>query len=232
MRADFLLKRCVYHSAIIARCCDRREHRQRSTEAQGLPAYMAADRRVARRPARPRSATKNVLALNTGMFELYGDAPPRSFRGTSSASIRSSSACSRARAGGSSSIGPAWRRSRRRRCPIVYQLLKSVGHSTMAVSQVVGPYLDNPDRPVLAWPDAGLSQPDAVRARRPRRDADAAGVARQQSHHAAEQHRVHGRVSGEGRDRFSDAGSVRQEAGALSREERRRGRRRPRSPTG
>ena len=28
--------------------------------------------------------------------------------------------------------------------PIVYQLMKSVGHSTMALSQVVGPYLDNP----------------------------------------------------------------------------------------
>ena len=28
--------------------------------------------------------------------------------------------------------------------PIVYQLLKSVGHSTMALTQVVGPYLDNP----------------------------------------------------------------------------------------
>ena len=28
--------------------------------------------------------------------------------------------------------------------PIVYQLLKSVGHSTMALAQVVGPYLDNP----------------------------------------------------------------------------------------
>src|SRR5712672_2105638 len=28
--------------------------------------------------------------------------------------------------------------------PIVYQLMKSVGHSTMALTQVVGPYLDNP----------------------------------------------------------------------------------------
>ena len=28
--------------------------------------------------------------------------------------------------------------------PIVYQLLKSIGHSTMALTQVVGPYLDNP----------------------------------------------------------------------------------------
>ena len=29
--------------------------------------------------------------------------------------------------------------------PIVYQLLKSVGHSTMALAEVVGPYVDNPD---------------------------------------------------------------------------------------
>ena len=29
--------------------------------------------------------------------------------------------------------------------PIVYQLLKSVGHSTMALAQVVGPYIDNAD---------------------------------------------------------------------------------------
>ena len=28
--------------------------------------------------------------------------------------------------------------------PIVYQLMKSVGHSTMALAQVVGPYLNNP----------------------------------------------------------------------------------------
>jgi hypothetical protein len=29
--------------------------------------------------------------------------------------------------------------------PIVYQLLKSVGHSTMALTEIVTPYLDNPD---------------------------------------------------------------------------------------
>jgi hypothetical protein len=29
--------------------------------------------------------------------------------------------------------------------PIVYQLLKSVGHSTMVLAEVVGPYIDNPD---------------------------------------------------------------------------------------
>jgi len=40
--------------------------------------------------------------------------------------------------------------------PIVYQLLKSVGHSTMALSEVVMPYLDNPGNqawrgPLLAY---------------------------------------------------------------------------------
>ena len=29
--------------------------------------------------------------------------------------------------------------------PIVYQLLKSVGHSTRALTEIVTPYLDNPD---------------------------------------------------------------------------------------
>ncbi|MDW4736216.1 hypothetical protein NQ293_25435, partial [Escherichia coli] len=29
--------------------------------------------------------------------------------------------------------------------PVVYQLLKSVGHSTMALAEVVGPYVNNPD---------------------------------------------------------------------------------------
>ena len=33
--------------------------------------------------------------------------------------------------------------------PIVYQLLKSVGHSTMALAEVVLPYLDNPGN--LSW---------------------------------------------------------------------------------
>ena len=45
--------------------------------------------------------------------------------------------------------------------PIVYQLMKSVGHSVMALSEVVTPYLDNTGEPVLARAAIGLSQPDA-----------------------------------------------------------------------
>ena len=39
--------------------------------------------------------------------------------------------------------------------PIVYQLMKSVGHSTMALAEVVGPYLDNPDD--QSWRDPMLA---------------------------------------------------------------------------
>jgi hypothetical protein len=40
-------------------------------------------------------------------------------------------------------------RRRSTRMPIVYQLLKSVGHSTMALAEVVVPYLDSPGD--LSW---------------------------------------------------------------------------------
>ena len=83
-------------------------------QADSLPAYMQPIAGLAV-SSEAETATKNVLALNTGMFELYGDAA-KVFRKNILSRIRSSSACSRARAGGSSSIAPAWRRSRRRRC--------------------------------------------------------------------------------------------------------------------
>jgi hypothetical protein len=60
-------------------------------------------------------ATKNLLQLNTTMFELYGNAA-QVFRKNTSPSTRSSSDCSRAPAGDSSSIARACRRSMRRRC--------------------------------------------------------------------------------------------------------------------
>ena len=77
--------------------------------------------------------------------------------------------------------------------PIVYQLLKSVGHSTMALSEVVVPYLDSPND--LTWRSAlaayrsrmqsALDGLDAA----PMRD-DWKPVSRDDPR---EQHRVHGR---------------------------------------
>ena len=116
--------------------------------------------------------------------------------------------------------------------PIVYQLLKSVGHSTMAVSQVVAPYIDNPANqswraPMLAYRSRMQSALDGLDA-----TPMTAGVARHQSRHAAKQHRVHGRLRGERRDRVRQAGGVRQEAGARTSRASSPGRRRRRSVTG
>ena len=109
--------------------------------AQNLPAYMAP---IAGKTAATPSemATKDVLALNTGMFELYGNA----------ANIFQQNILSKhpvilglfSGAGGRLILyRPGQAPVDAPQVPIVYQLLKSVGHSTMALAQVVGPYLDN-----------------------------------------------------------------------------------------
>jgi hypothetical protein len=111
--------------------------------AQTLPAYMAP---IAGKTAATSSdiATKDMLALNTGMFELYGDA----------AKIFQKNILSKhpvilglfSGAGGRMILyRPGMAPIDAPQVPIVYQLLKSVGHSTMALAQVVGPYIDNPD---------------------------------------------------------------------------------------
>src|SRR5258708_11928635 len=89
-------------------------------------------------------ATKDMLALNTGMFDLYGDA----------AKIFQQNVLSKhpvilalfSGAGGRMILyRPGMAPTEAPQVPIVYQLLKSVGHSTMALAEVVGPYVDNAD---------------------------------------------------------------------------------------
>ncbi len=111
--------------------------------AQNLPAYMAPIAgKTAATPAE--MATKDMLALNTGMFELYGDA----------AKIFQQNILSKhpvilalfSGAGGRLILyRPGKPPLEAPQVPMQYQLMKSVGHSTMALAQVVGPYLDNPD---------------------------------------------------------------------------------------
>jgi hypothetical protein len=120
----------------------------------GLPGYMAP---IAGRTAASAAdvATKDVLALNTAMFELYGDAAKVFQRNILSKHPIILGLFSGA--GGRFILyRPNMAPLEAPSVPIAYQLLKSVGHSTMAVSQVVGPYLDNPDdqswrAPMLAY---------------------------------------------------------------------------------
>ena len=110
--------------------------------AQDLPAYMAP---IAGKTAATPSemATKDMLALNTGMFELYGDAA-KIFQ----QNILSKHPVILALFSGAGGRFILYRPGKppleAPPVPIQYQLMKSVGHSTMALAQVVGPYVDNP----------------------------------------------------------------------------------------
>jgi hypothetical protein len=138
MRAQSLLKRCAYATVTSIALTGLGT----TTNSQDLPSYMApiSGRTVS---SSADTAAKNVLALNTGMFELYDDA----------AKIFQKNILSKhpvilglfSGAGGSSILyRPGMALLEAPSVPLVYQLLKSVDHSTMALAQVVGPYLDNP----------------------------------------------------------------------------------------
>ena len=113
-------------------------------QAQDLSSFMAPIAgRTASGPAE--TATKNVLALNSMMFELYDDA----------ANVFKANLLSKhpvmlglfSGAGGRFILyRPGLAPLEAPSVPIVYQLLKSVGHSTMALTEIVTPYLDNPDK--------------------------------------------------------------------------------------
>ena len=89
-------------------------------------------------------ATKNVLALNTTMFDLYS---------TSAQLIKANILAHHpvilglfSGAGGRFILyRPGEAPLEAPSVPVSYQVLKSVGHSTMAVSVVVMPYLESPD---------------------------------------------------------------------------------------
>lgn len=138
MRGSLNLKRCAQMAAASILLLGT----SMAAGAQNLPAYMAPI--TGRTTATPAdTATKNVLALNIGMFELYGDA----------AKIFQKNILSKhpvilglfSGAGGRFILyRPGMAPLEAPQVPVVYQLLKSIGHSTMALTQVVGPYLDNP----------------------------------------------------------------------------------------
>ncbi len=139
MRPNLLLKRCACVTVTSIALAGATG----TVKADDLPAYMQPiTGHTASSPAE--TATKNVLALNSGMFELYGDAAKvfqSNILGQHPVILGLFSG-----AGGRFILyRPGQAALEAPSVPIVYQLLKSVGHSTMALAEVVGPYLDNPD---------------------------------------------------------------------------------------
>jgi hypothetical protein len=114
-------------------------------QAADVPAYFKEI--VGTQTATPAEiGTKNILQLNTTMFELYADSAQvyrqhilaehpvilGLFTGAGGRFILY-------RPGAAPLDAPP--------VPIVYQLLKSVNHSTMALADVIAPYLDSPKDP-------------------------------------------------------------------------------------
>jgi hypothetical protein len=112
------------------------------THAQTLPAYMAPISGVT--TTTPGDiATKDILALNSGMFELYGDAG-KIFQANILAKHPVILGLFSGAGGRLILYRPGMAPVDAPSVPVVYQLLKSVGHSTMALAEVVGPFIDNP----------------------------------------------------------------------------------------
>lgn len=88
-------------------------------------------------------ATQNVLQLNTTMFDLYSTAAAV-FKKNILANHPVILALFSGAGGRFILYRPGLAPIEAPPVPIAYQILKSVGHSTMALAEVVGPYLDNP----------------------------------------------------------------------------------------
>jgi hypothetical protein len=88
--------------------------------------------------------TKNILALNNTMFELYGDAG-QIFKKNILAQHPVILGLFSGAGGRFILYRPGMAPLEAPQVPIDYQLLKSVGHSTMALGEVVTPYLDSPN---------------------------------------------------------------------------------------
>lgn len=101
------------------------------------------------------SANADILALDTAMFQLYDNAG-RIFQRNILANHPVILGLFSGAGGRFILYRPGQLPLEAPEVPVVYQLMKSIGHSTMAVSEVVAPYLDNPSNqswraPLLAY---------------------------------------------------------------------------------
>ena len=121
----------------------------RSAQAGDLPSYF--NEIVGAEAASPAEiATKNILQLNTTMFELYADAG-QVFRKNFHAKHPLILGLFSGAGGRFILYRPGMAPIDAPPVPIVYQLLKSVAH-TMALGEVVVPYLNSPSD--LTWRSA------------------------------------------------------------------------------
>jgi hypothetical protein len=121
---------------------------------QDLPDYWKGLVRTQAAPTEV-TATSNILALNTSMFDLY-DSAGQIFTKNILASQPVILALFSGSGGTFTLYRPGQSPVQAPSVPMVYQILKSVGHSTMALAEVVGPYLTSSEdqawrSPMLAF---------------------------------------------------------------------------------
>jgi hypothetical protein len=125
-----------------------------TAHAAELPAYMEPiSGTVTTSPTEV--ANSDILALDTAMFQLYDDAG-KIFQRNILAKYPVILGLFSGAGGRFILYRPGMAPLEAPSVPVVYQLLKSIGHSTMAVSEVVAPYLENPTNqswrgPLLAY---------------------------------------------------------------------------------
>ena len=109
--------------------------------AGGLPEYLANISGTTA-PSAADLATRDMLQLNTSMFALY-DTAARTFRRNIMANHPIVLALFSGAGGRMILYKPGQPPLEAPSVPIVYQVMKSTGHSVMAISQVVVPYIGN-----------------------------------------------------------------------------------------
>jgi hypothetical protein len=112
--------------------------------AADLPDYLKAISGDNAPPSATDVATRNALQLNVSMFSLY-DAAGQTFRKNIMANHPLILALFSGAGGRMILYKPGQPPVDAPSVPKVYQVMKSLGHSTMAISEVVMPYLDKPD---------------------------------------------------------------------------------------
>jgi len=129
------------HAASMMTLCVTLSVAAASLQAADLPADIKALTGTTTRPAGD-VATGNFLRLNQTMFQLYGDAGK-----IFAANIKARNPVILGLFSGAGGrfilYRPGMPPLEAPSVPISYQLMKSVGHSTMAISEIVMPYLDN-----------------------------------------------------------------------------------------
>jgi hypothetical protein len=123
-----------------------------TADAQSLPEVQEIVAPLSTSPAE--IATKDVMALNTAMFELFSDSA-QIFKANLLATHLIILALFSGAGGRFILYRPHQPPIDAPPVPPVYQLLKSVGHSTMALAEIVMPYLSSPKD--QSWPASLLA---------------------------------------------------------------------------